>query len=281
MDGGVAVVIPARLGATRFPGKLLARVAGRSVLEWTWGRARVARGPRGVWIATDSDEIAAQAERFGARVVRTGDHRSGTDRAAAAAAAIDPPPAWVVNVQGDEPLIDPGAIEAVCRAVRATREELITCSAPLADRAEWTAPAVVKVVVTRRGEAIYFSRAPIPGTKDGPTAEAFERVRGVARAHVGIYGYPLDLLRRLCALPSSPLEQLESLEQLRALEAGVRIRVLPLGGRSQAVDTPEDLERVRPLLEAEAGLPGGGGERGATRATGAGGTDNQQQGGSG
>jgi 3-deoxy-manno-octulosonate cytidylyltransferase (CMP-KDO synthetase) len=252
MGGGVAVVIPARLGATRFPGKLLSRAAGRTILEWTWSRAHRVGGIQGVWIATDSDEIASEARTFGAEVIRTGDHRSGTDRVAAAANEIVPRPEWVVNVQGDEPLIAPETISAVAAALRETPGVLVTASAPLTDFRAWVDPAVVKVVACQRGEALYFSRAPIPATKEGPTPEAFARVRSVARAHVGIYGYPLGLLRRLCELSASTLEQIESLEQLRALEAGLRIRVIAVAARTQAVDTPEDLERVRPLLEAEA-----------------------------
>jgi 3-deoxy-manno-octulosonate cytidylyltransferase (CMP-KDO synthetase) len=280
MGGGVAVVIPARLGATRFPRKLLARAAGRTILEWTWMRARDTAGLRGVWIATDSGEIEAEARAFGAQVIPTGDHRSGTDRVAAAAGAIDPAPEWIVNVQGDEPLIAPATIGAVAVALRETPGTLVTCSAPLGDHRAWVDPAVVKVVTDERGYALYFSRAPIPATKGGASAEAFAHIRGVARAHVGIYGYPLDLLRQLCALPSSALEQAESLEQLRALEAGLRIRVIPVGERSQAVDTPADLERVRPWLAAEVHRTAGDATSTDTRTAPAGPTGRVRQGGS-
>jgi len=280
MGGGVAVVIPARLDATRFPGKLLARAAGRTILEWTWSRTRRAEGVQTVWIATDSDEIATEAGRFGAQVIRTGEHRSGTDRVAAAADAITPPPDWVVNVQGDEPLIAPATIGALCAVLRETPGTLVTCSAPLQDYRAWIDPTVVKVVVDARGDALYFSRAPIPAVKEGATPAAFARVRNVARAHVGIYGYPLDLLRRLRDLPASPLELIESLEQLRALEAGVRIRVVAVAASSQAVDTPADLERVRPALEVEAGRRGGSSASDPPGAPSAGGTKPARQGGS-
>ncbi len=250
--GGVALIIPARLGATRFPGKLLERAAGRSILEWTWRRARAAAGPQRVWIATDSDPIAREAGRFGGVVIRTGEHPSGTDRVAEAADRIQPAPRWVVNLQGDEPLIDPSVIGAVCEELQRSDEAVVTCSAPLTAYREWIDPAVVKVVCDRNREALYFSRAPIPSTPRGATPDAFADVRAVARVHVGIYGFPAPLLRRMVGEERAPLERIESLEQLRLLETGVRIRVVPVARRSVAVDVPEDLERVRPLLEQEA-----------------------------
>ncbi len=259
MGGGVAVIVPARLASTRFPRKLLARVAGRTILEWTWRRARAVPGTRGVWIATDSAEIAGEVRAFGGEVLMTGEQPSGTDRVAAAARSLSPAPEGVVNLQGDEPLIAPATIGEVCAALRESGDALITCSAPLRDHREWVDPAVVKVVVNGQGEALYFSRAPIPATQDGPTPAAFERARVAGRAHVGIYGYPLALLVKLRGLPVAALEQIESLEQLRALAAGVRIRVVAVAGRTQAVDTPEDLERVRPALEAEAARAGASG----------------------
>jgi len=246
---GAAVVIPARLESTRLPRKLLQTIAGRTVLEWTYSRARAARGLQGVWIATDSDEISATAQAFGAAVVRTGPHASGTDRVAAAAAAIRPAPRWVINVQGDEPLLDPRAIEGVAAALREEPEAIVTCAAPLAAYEDWLDPAVVKVVVNAQGRALYFSRAPIPGAPGGATAESFARIRPLVRHHIGIYGYSLALLQRFAALPPAALERAESLEQLRALEAGIAVRVLVLEGAAVAVDTPADLARVRGLIE--------------------------------
>lgn len=249
--GGLAVVIPARLGSTRFPGKLLRKVAGRSVLEWTWSRARCVEGLSGIWIATDSEEIAAEAANFGGSVLHTGSHPSGTDRVGAAVDQIAPRPQWVVNLQGDEPLVDPGTIASLCDALRRGKDEVITCATALRTYDEWVDPAVVKVVCAADGQALYFSRAPIPASAAGPRPEAFEQVRALARAHIGIYGYPAGLLQRLLSLPPSPLERAESLEQLRALEAAIPIRVLQVEDGGCSIDTPEDLLRVQAILEAE------------------------------
>lgn len=251
--GGTAVIIPARMLSSRFPGKLLHEVAGRSLLEWTYRKARAARGPSGVWIATDSAEIARVATRFGASVVHTGDHPSGSDRVAAAAALLWPRPRAVINVQADEPLIDPELIGRVCASLEAPpeRPEIVTCAAPFRHEADWRDPAVVKVVTAASGRALLFSRAPIPYSRDRAPQAQFAAVRDHVHAHIGLYGYPLDLLQRVVAAPRSPLETLESLEQLRALEMGVPIRVLAAPAAEAGVDTPADLERVRPLLERE------------------------------
>jgi 3-deoxy-manno-octulosonate cytidylyltransferase (CMP-KDO synthetase) len=248
---GLAVIIPARFESVRFPGKLLHEIAGKTVLERTWRRAREIGGLQGIWIATDSDEIARAAASFGAGVLRTGRHPSGTDRVGEAVGAIQPAPGWVINLQGDEPLLDPRAIEQVAAALRAGDGEIVTCAAPLASPRDWLDPAVVKVVISRAGRALYFSRAPVPGSPSGPVPEAFELARQHAFQHIGIYGYPVALLQRFLALAPSPLEEAESLEQLRALEAGIPIRVIRLTVSSPAVDTPADLLRVCQLVEEE------------------------------
>ncbi len=249
-SGGLAVVIPARLASTRLPKKLLRKIAGRSVLEWTWSRIPRVANLAGVWIATDSDEIAGEATRFGADVLRTGPQPSGTDRVGAAIAGLTPRPRWVVNLQGDEPLVDPETISALCAALGSGDDQLVTCAAPIRDVREWCDPSVVKVVCDADGCALYFSRAPIPGAP-GATADArFARARDLARVHVGIYGYPVPLLERLLALPPSPLERIESLEQLRALEAGIPMRVVQVGPQGPSVDTAEDLRRVESILHA-------------------------------
>jgi 3-deoxy-manno-octulosonate cytidylyltransferase (CMP-KDO synthetase) len=248
---GPAIVIPARLDATRFPGKLLHRIAGRSILEWTWRRAREVAGISGVWVATDSDEIAREASAFGAPVLRTQAHRSGTDRVGAAVRQIRPAPRWVVNLQGDEPLVAPRTIARLCDTLRATDEEMVTCAAPVSSLDEWRDPNVAKVVCSADGRALYFSRAPIPASKRGVDKEAFATLRLLPLAHVGIYGYPASVLERLLALPAAPLEQAESLEQLRALEAGIPIRVVHVDVGGYGVDTPQDLLRVEPILQRE------------------------------
>jgi 3-deoxy-manno-octulosonate cytidylyltransferase (CMP-KDO synthetase) len=244
---GLAVIIPARLESSRFPRKLLQTIESHTVLEWTWRRARAAVGPECVWIATDGDEIAAAASAFGARVIRTGAHRCGSERVAAAAATLGTPVRRVVNLQADEPLVDPRAIRAAAERLCESDEAIVTCGAPLAGAPAWNDPAVVKVVATRAGRVLFFSRAPIPwGAGEG----AFERVREVVSQHVGLYGYPREMLERFVQLPPSPLELVESLEQMRALEAGMRIELVRLAGAAPAVDTPADLERVRAIVRA-------------------------------
>jgi 3-deoxy-manno-octulosonate cytidylyltransferase (CMP-KDO synthetase) len=248
----LAVVIPARLDSTRFPAKLLQPVAGRTVLEWTWSRARAARGVDGVWIATDSDEIARAAAAFGAAVVRTGACASGSDRVAEALAAIRPAPRFVIDLQGDEPLIDPAAITRVAETLRASGEAIVTCGAPLSTFEDWVDPDVVKVVCAPDGRALLFSRLPIPGTRGRPDPAAFARVRSLVMQHVGLYGFPSGLLRRFLALSRSRLEEIEGLEQWRAMEAGIAVRVVAIEWAAPSIDTPADLERARAALEAEA-----------------------------
>lgn len=245
----VAVIIPARLESTRLPRKLLAPLAGKTVLEWAWSRAMAARGIAGVWVATDSEQIASVALAFGAAVLRTGDQPSGSDRVGAALRQLEPQPDAVINLQGDEVLLEPEAITQVAAALAVWPGEIVTCGAPLPSQADWEDPGVVKVVVTASGRALYFSRAAVPGVPRGVAQAAWSR--GLVLQHLGIYGYPVAVLARFLELPPTALEQVESLEQLRALEAGIPIRVMRLAQARPAVDTPADLERVRRLLAAE------------------------------
>jgi len=246
----LALIIPARLPSTRLPHKLLQEVSGKTVLEWTWTRAVAALAPVLVSIATDSEEIAAVARGFGAHVVRTGPARCGSERVAAAAAQLEPRPAAVINLQGDEPLIDPQVIRSVARALDAPNAALVTCAAPLTSAAEWRDPSVVKVVARCDGHALFFSRRPIPGYAGAASDDTFERVRDRVWRHVGVYGYPFSLLQRFVAMPPTPLEAAESLEQLRALEGGIAIRLVHVAQAAPAVDTPADLARVRRLFAA-------------------------------
>lgn len=196
-------------------------------------------------VATDDARIAEAVEGFGGHVVLTRpDHETGTDRLAEV--VTDLTCGIVVNVQGDEPLIEPSSIDAAVRPlIDDASIPMATLSRPLSP-ADHTSPHVVKVVSDRRGFALYFSRAPIPHARDG------ESVAAVARAHVGLYAYRRDVLLQLAQLPPSPLERLERLEQLRALEHGVRIMVIETAYDSPGVDTPDDLERVRQRLLAGA-----------------------------
>lgn len=243
-ESSVLAVIPARYASTRFPGKALADLAGRPLIEHVYRRAVAAACVHGVVVATDDARIAATVERFGGVAVMTrSDHPAATDRLAEVVATV--PCRVVVNVQGDEPLIEPAAIDAAVGPLLADASiEMTTLSRPLADSAEFASPHVVKVVADERGQALYFSRAPIPYPRSGPA------VPPTARAHTGLYAYRRDVLLRLASLQPTDLERTESLEQLRALEHGIRIRVIDTPYASIGVDTPDDLERVRRLLMA-------------------------------
>jgi len=240
----VAVIIPARFGATRFPGKPLAELGGKPLISHVVERARRARGVEIVAVATDDERIARAAERAGARAIMTGPAATGTDRVAAAARLLAPPPEIVVNLQGDEPLIEPAAIEALVSAMEASGAGMATLARPLED-GELERPQVVKVVTGLSGDALYFSRAAIPHRRAGGASP-------LARAHVGIYAFTAEFLQAFAALPAGRLEAEESLEQLRALEHGHRIRVADTGYRGFGIDTPEDLARARALLAAGA-----------------------------
>lgn len=235
----VAVIIPARFGASRFPGKPLADLGGKPVIAHVVERALRARGADVVAVATDDERIAEAARRAGAQVVMTGIAATGTDRVAQAARALVPRPEVVVNLQGDEPMLEPAAVEAVIRAVL-DGAEIATLARPL-DPEEWLGTRTVKVVTDARGDALYFSRAPIPHRRGGG-------MPALARAHVGIYGFTAGALERFAALPEGRLEREEALEQLRALEQGLRIRVVDTNYAGFGVDTPEDLERARALV---------------------------------
>lgn len=247
-------IIPARYASTRLPGKPLADIHGKPMIQHVHERVRRARCLDRILVATDDERIAAVVRGFGGQAVMTSpDHVTGTDRLAEAVRSTDA--AIVVNVQGDEPMLDPSGIDAAVAPLAADPSlPMATLSLPLDDVEEMLSPAVVKVVTDVRGDALYFSRSPIPHARLGAgtdlRAAAAEAVaRGLARKHVGLYVYRRDALERFAALPPAPLEQAEGLEQLRALHHGIRIRVVPIDGAGGvAVDTPEDLERVRALL---------------------------------
>ena len=236
----VAVIIPARFGASRLPGKPLADIHGKPLVAHVVARARSASGVDVVVVATDDERIASAAREAGAEVVVTGPAETGTDRVALAARVMLPRPTLVVNLQGDEPLIEPAAIEALVHAMNEGGSEMATMARPL-DAGEWERPEVVKVVTDRNGNALYFSRACIPARREpGPSP--------MARAHVGMYAYTPAFLERFAALEPGRLEQEERLEQLRALEHGYRIRVVETTYRGFGVDTLQDLERARALM---------------------------------
>jgi len=255
----IVAIIPARFASTRLPGKPLADIHDTTLVERVWERARRAARVGRVVVATDDERIADVVRRFGGEALMTSpDHPTGTDRLAEAVRAIEAD--VVVNVQGDEPMLDPAGIDAAAGALLDDPSlPMSTLSLPLLDVEEMLAPSVVKVVADARGDALYFSRSPIPHVrlgKGGDLRAAAEAAvaRGLARKHVGLYAYRREALLRFAALPPSPLEEAEGLEQLRALHHGMRIRVVPMDGEGGvAVDTPEDLERVRALLAPEKG----------------------------
>jgi 3-deoxy-manno-octulosonate cytidylyltransferase (CMP-KDO synthetase) len=211
-----------------------------------------------VLVCTDDDRIAAVVRGFGGEVVMTSrDHATGTDRLAEAARGTDAE--IVVNVQGDEPLVDPDGIDAAVDGLeRDPGLDMATLSLPLRDVDEMLSPSVVKVVCDAKGDALYFSRSPLPLVRQGASSDlraaaAAAVARGLARKHVGLYVYRRESLLRFAALAPTPLEMAEGLEQLRALENGMRIRVVEReGAAGPAVDTAEDLERVRALIAAGA-----------------------------
>jgi 3-deoxy-manno-octulosonate cytidylyltransferase (CMP-KDO synthetase) len=233
-------VIPARFDSSRFPGKPLVEVAGKPLVQWAYERACLAKSLEEVWVATDDERIRRVVEAFGGRVMMTAkNHRSGTERAAEIAALIDAE--VFVNIQGDEPLIAPSTIEAVCGCFRKDGKlQVATARIRMDSPADACNPNIVKVVVDHAGRALYFSRSPVPYHRQ--EAASFYK-------HIGIYGYRRSFLLRLKNLKPSPLESAESLEQLRFLENGITIEVTTVSEDSLGVDTPEDLERVRPLLE--------------------------------
>ena len=246
------VVIPARFASSRFPGKALALLAGRPVLEHVWRQARRSAAAE-VLIATDDDRIASAARSFGAEVVLTRtSHRSGTDRAAEVATLRGwPDDALVVNCQGDAPLIPPACINQVAALLVAQPgAALATLCTPIVTVEDYHNPNVVKVVCAADGRALYFSRAPIPSASHAVNA-AGEGASAVPPSlrHVGLYGYRAGALRQLASAPPCALEAMESLEQLRALWLGLDIRVaLAVELLGPDVDTPQDLERAAEFL---------------------------------
>ena len=240
------VVIPARFDSSRLPGKALLPIAGKPMLQWVHERALASRAAE-VMVATDDERSATAARGFAAEVAMTSrTHISGTDRIAEVAASRR----WadddvVVNVQGDEPLIPPAIINQVAELLAANpRADIATLATKLENAADLAEPNIVKVACDATGRALYFSRAPIPFNRDAPATLTPASLR-----HVGIYAYRVAALRRLAGLPASRLEQIEKLEQLRALENGLEIRVALAVERPLAdVNTAADLERAERAL---------------------------------
>jgi 3-deoxy-manno-octulosonate cytidylyltransferase (CMP-KDO synthetase) len=250
-------VIPARYHSKRLPGKPLVEIGGRTMVEQVYRRACEARRVDRVLVATDDTRIKERVEDFGGECVLTSpEHPSGTDRIAEAAAHLDFE--LVVNVQGDEPLLEPRAIDqAVAAAQVCGGKAIATLGKLITSPEELRNPNVVKVVIDHSGHALYFSRWPIPFVAH-PSMSVQEMARfisdthlpveGIHYQHIGLYVYPKEILLELTGAPPTPLERLEKLEQLRALELGKPIRVEVTEYESISVDTPDDLEKVRNMF---------------------------------
>ncbi len=254
MEPAFTVVIPARMRSTRLPGKMLADIGGKPLVAWVAERAK-ASGAKAVCIATDHDDIARAVTSLGWQALKTSEaHETGTDRLAEAAALLGlASDEIVVNVQGDEPLIDPRLIREVAARLAARPEASIaTAAAPIESAATFFDPNVVKVVTDAAGFAQYFSRAPIPFARDSFAKSRDALPPGLpALRHIGIYAYRVRFLREYASLQPTAAERFEALEQLRALGHGHRIAVALWHAPMEAgVDTKEDLERVRSRLGA-------------------------------
>ncbi|MCF6178769.1 MAG: 3-deoxy-manno-octulosonate cytidylyltransferase [Geopsychrobacter sp.] len=248
----VTAVIPARYASTRFPGKPLAKILGMSMIEHVYRRTVAAQTIDRVIVATDDDRIFDCVKQFGGEVMMTrGDHPSGTDRLAEVAAVIESD--LIVNVQGDEPLIVPRMIdEAVRPLLKDVALQMGTLCSRIDDVEDYLSSNVVKVVCDKNNRALYFSRAPIPHPRGMSGAELENRLAELgAKRHIGLYVYRREFLLSYPQLVQTPLEILESLEQLRALENGIDLYVATTKSVCHGVDTPEDLQRVEVLMQVE------------------------------
>jgi 3-deoxy-manno-octulosonate cytidylyltransferase (CMP-KDO synthetase) len=255
VKGAAVAIIPARYQSARLPGKPLLPLAGIPMIVHVLRRASSAHRVRRSVVATDDQRIADAVAKYGGEAILTSaSARSGSDRVAEVAAGIDAD--IIVNVQGDEPLIDPDTIDAAVESLAADQEaQISTTSEPIGSLADVLNPNVVKVVTDSEGFALYFSRSPIPymRTENGlPLSETLERAPDLLshyRKHSGLYCFRRNALMQLVKMETSPLERIEGLEQLRAIESGYRIKVVRINHRSIGVDTEQDYHRVKKILE--------------------------------
>lgn len=233
-----AVIIPARFTSTRFPGKPLAPILGKPMLQWVWEGAGKARLVDRLIVATDDERIREAAAKFGADAVMTSSqHVSGTDRAAEVARTLTH--SVIINVQGDEPLITGEMIDKLVEALQDDSENMASLMSRVSDLGLIHDPHLVKVLADRQGRALYFSRSPLPYQPDD-----------FFYLHIGVYGYQKEFLLRFPSLPPSRLERLEKLEQLRALENGFQIKMIEISHSHLRVDTPQDIIRVEEHIKA-------------------------------
>lgn len=241
----VTVVIPARYASSRFPGKPLVKLNGKAMIQHVYERAEACRVVSDVLVATDDDRIKQAVEQFGGRVVMVnGDYRTGTDRVAAVARMFAGE--FFMNLQGDEIPLNPEVLADLIEPFIQSGAEMGTLKRAMNSTEDLHNPAVVKVVTDARGYALYFSRAPIPLVRDDPNRRV---VGGLHYIHLGVYMYTKETLLRFTALPTSPLEDAEKLEQLRGLDNGIRIRVWETKHASLRVDRPEDVPDVAEKLQ--------------------------------
>ncbi|MFK7817482.1 MAG: 3-deoxy-manno-octulosonate cytidylyltransferase [Planctomycetaceae bacterium] len=235
-------VIPARLQSTRLPRKLLLDATGKPLLQYAWEVACDAGSLDSVVIAADSEEIVTVARSFGAEVQLTGQHPSGTDRVAEVARSLGEDCQFVVNIQGDEPDLNPESIDLLVEAITTSHDtKMATLATPIRDSEVLADPSCVKLVCDNTGRAMYFSRSPIPFVRDGNLQPGDPDSPWLL--HLGVYAYRRDFLLELAVMPPSRLEQLEKLEQLRALEAGARLQVGIVDEPSVGIDTRDDYAR--------------------------------------
>lgn len=240
-------IIPARYASSRFPGKPLALIAGKPLIQRVVEQCQKAKSLSNVIVATDDERIFNAAKQFCRVEMTSSDHPSGSDRIAEVAAKVSCDA--IVNIQGDEPMIDPAVIDAVAYALE--KCEMSTAATRITDTAELLNPNAVKVVVNAFGHALYFSRRTIPYVREAAGSSTQEQLAAFAfLKHIGIYGYRRGTLLRLVKFPVSPLENTEKLEQLRALENGIEIAVVKVEYNSVGVDVPEDVKRVETILTA-------------------------------
>lgn len=243
----IAGIIPARYASTRFPGKPLAKIEGKTMIHRVYEQAAKSKSLSRVVVATDDERIARHVKDFGGEVIITSDkHPSGTDRCAEVAQKLGPDYRYVINIQGDEPFIDPEQIDTLADVLRDGTTEIATLIIPVDNKDVLFDVGEVKVVLNPKMEALYFSRSVIPYLKDVPEREW--HLRRMYYRHVGMYAYRSDILAQLTKLPVSSLEKAESLEQLRWLEAGYKVKCAVTHHDSHCIDTPEDIDKVLAMM---------------------------------
>lgn len=245
MSQNIDIVIPARYASSRFPGKALIEISGKPMIEHVYMRAKQSKLARSVIVATDDERIAGVVKSFGGEFLMTSpDHNTGTDRLAEVANKISDSEI-IANVQGDEPLIDPESIDAAIQPLEKDKSvEMSTIAYPLNEREAINDPQIVKVVLDKNGFALYFSRYPIPFYRDQE-----DSLNGQRLGHAGLYVYRKETLLKLANLEQTDLEIKEKLEQLRALENGIKIQVVVRNHESPGVDVPEDVDKILALMK--------------------------------